>query len=64
MGGKVNVDEKSLHAYFRVKQVMLKSRQTLGKNGMKGLERHLSQTVQRVGWGYRYDPKPEPNWQF
>ena len=60
----LSFNSKELHAFDRVKRVMRDSRMALQNNGMPMLAKHLSQSVDRVGWAYRYDPKPEVTWEF
>ncbi len=64
MRQKVSFNDKELQAFQRVKKAMRDCREALRKNGMPMLAKHLSKSVQRIGWAFRYDPKPEVNWEF
>ena len=61
---QVSFNEKELQAFQRVKKAMRDCREAVHKAGMPLLAKHLSQSVQRVGWAYRYEPELEVNWQF
>jgi hypothetical protein len=61
---QISYNEKDIQAFQRVKKAMDDCRKVLRDHGMKDLANHLSQSVQRIGWAFRYDPAPQPNWKF
>lgn len=51
-------------AFRRVKKALYDAKHKLKSNGLVQLATHLETWVNPVGFGFRYDPNPIPNWMF